>query len=139
MKVLFYTRKNLHENPAGDTSIIRALKEYLRKLEIKVDLCTDNRVNLNSYDLIHLFNVSRATELYDFIKILSTGSKAVVLTPIYWDLSNYLKQINQKEKLDAWTNGERKRHYIFENIDLSILHSKGEAEMIERNYNYNKP
>ena len=139
MKVLFYTRKNLHENPAGDTSIIRALKEYLRKLEIKVDLCTDNRVNLNSYDLIHLFNVSRATELYDFIKILSTGSKAVVLTPIYWDLNNYLKQINQKEKLDAWTNGERKRHYIFENIDLSILHSEGEAEMIKQNYNYNKP
>lgn len=139
MKVLFYTRKNLYENPAGDTSIIRALKEHLRRLEIKVDICTDNRVSLNSYDLIHLFNAARATELYDFIKILSTENKAVVLTPIYWDLSNYLKQINQQEKLDAWRNGERKRRYIFEHIDLAIPHSKSEADMIRENYSYSKP
>lgn len=139
MKVLFYTRKNLQENPAGDTTIIQALRKHLRKLEIKVDLCTDQNVNLNTYDLVHLFNVSRASEIYNFLKLLPRESKATVLTPIYWDLRDYLKKINRKGKLDAWTNGERKRQYIFNHIDLSILHCNEEAHMIKQNYKYNKP
>ncbi len=138
MKVLFYTRKDLQENPAGDTTIIQGLKEYLRKLDTKVDLCTDHRVNLGTYDLIHLFNVSRATELFNFIKLLPLESKALVLTPIYWDLSAYLKETNQNVKMDAWIKGEKKRQYVFDHVDLSIPHCTGEANLIKRNFHYNK-
>ncbi|AOT72848.1 glycosyltransferase family 4 protein [Geosporobacter ferrireducens] len=138
MKILFFTRKDLQENPAGDTTIIQALKKHFRKHGIKVDLCTDHRVNIHSYDLIHLFNISRATELYNLIKLLPLEKKAVVLTPIYWDLSDYLKETNQAIKLNAWNSGERKRKYIFEHIDLSIPHCQGEIDLIKRNFNYRK-
>lgn len=138
MKVLFFTRKDLQENPAGDTTIIQALKKHLGEFEIKVDLCTDHRVNLSRYDLVHFFNVSRAFELYNIINLLPLENKAVVLTPIYWDLNEYLKATNQAAKMDAWINGERKRQYIFDHIDLSIPHCNGEANLIKRNFNYDK-
>ncbi len=138
MKVLFYTRKDLQENPAGDTTIIQALKEYLRKLDTRVDLCTDHRVNPSTYDVIYLFNVSRATELYNFIKLVPLENKVLVLTPIYWDLSKYLKETGQNVKMGAWIKGERKRQYVFDHVDLSIPHCTGEANLIKQNFHYNK-
>ncbi|SHI52575.1 Glycosyltransferase involved in cell wall bisynthesis [Geosporobacter subterraneus DSM 17957] len=138
MRVLFFVRKDLVENPAGDTTIICALKKQLGRYKITADICMDHRINLNTYDVIHLFNVSRASELYNFMNHISIRDKAVALTPIYWDLSEYLKTTNQISKLDTWINGEKKRKHIFDHVDLSILHCKGEANLIKQNFNYKK-
>lgn len=135
MNVLFQIRKDYLSNVAGDSIIIKNLRENLTKLGVKVDVHTDYRINLNKYDIIHIFNTIRIKESYEFMKYAILNNKKTVLTPIYWDLRNYFKQTKQKEKIDYWNCNEKKRKFLFDNCDVYLPHCKGEAELIIKNYN----
>ena len=83
MKVLMQSRVSLFKVPGGDTIQILKTKEYLEKLEIKVDISTELEPDLKGYDIIHLFNLIRPQEIYLQAKNAKSQGEKVVLSPIY--------------------------------------------------------
>lgn len=82
MRVLFISRSTLYESPGGDTVQILKTAEYLRKLnvEVEIGLCNQN-FDYKSYDLVHFFNIIRPA---DIIYHLRKAPKTVIST-IYVD------------------------------------------------------
>ncbi|TCO79060.1 glycosyltransferase [Marinisporobacter balticus] len=139
MDVLFQIRKDYLSNVAGDSIIVQNLRKQLIDLGVKVDIHTDERINLSKYDIVHIFNTIRVQESYQFMKHALSNHKKIVLTPIYWDLQNYLSETKQTEKLVYWHYSEKKRKFLFDHCDIYLPHCIGEAELIIRNYhNYVK-
>ncbi|MCT4621486.1 MAG: glycosyltransferase [Marinisporobacter sp.] len=134
MRILYQIRKDYLCNIAGDSIVLQNLRKNLMNLNVRVDVCTDNRINLKNYDLIHIFNTIRVGESYEFLKNAREKDKKVILTPIYWDLSNYFKITKQKEKLGYWEKNEKKRKYLFDHCYMYIPHCRGEAKLIVKNY-----
>ncbi|WP_129597653.1 glycosyltransferase family 4 protein [Anaerophilus nitritogenes] len=139
MKVLFQIRKDYLNNPAGDTIIFNNLRKNLIQLGVKVDICTDCNINLQKYDVIHIFNTIRVLETYEFMKHAKKNEKKIILTPIYWDLKEYFKVTGQSEKIKFWEMSERKREFIFKNCDIYLPHCREEAESITKKYHCNTP
>ena len=88
MKVLMQIRKDVHKYLGGDFIQLLKTKEYLEKLGISVNISSIHHENLKPYDLIHLFNVTRITETYLFLKNAKAQKKKVVLSPIYHPLKD---------------------------------------------------
>lgn len=137
MKVLYQIRKDFMDNLAGDSIVFLNLRKHLQDQGIKIDICTDENINIKSYDLVHIFNTIRTRESYGFMKNAKQYNKKVVLTPIYWDLRDYFTQTDQIVKKEAWEKSEDKRKYLFENCDMYLPHCEGEAELIRNNYRVN--
>ena len=83
MKVLFQSRKTLFTVPGGDTTQILKTKEYLERLGVKVDISLDLEPCLESYDIVHVFNLMRPQELYLQVKNAKKQGKKVALSTIY--------------------------------------------------------
>jgi len=66
MKVLFQARPDFMKNPAGDTVQIVSTGQELKKLGVEVHLSADPNLDLSSYDLVHIFNITRIKESYVF-------------------------------------------------------------------------
>lgn len=105
---------------------------------VKVDITTDYRIHLYTYDIIHIFNIIRSHDSYGFMQHALKSNKKIVATPIFWDLSSYLKAINKKEKLESWCKGEKKRKFIMNHIDIYFPHCQGEKKLIENLYHTKK-
>ncbi|WZL71498.1 glycosyltransferase [Clostridiaceae bacterium 35-E11] len=134
MQILYQIRKDYLSNIAGDSIILQNLRKHLISLGVKIDICTNNRINLKKYDIVHVFNSIRVKESYSFLKNAKYYEKKVVLTPIYWDLQDYFVTSNQKERLDKWKKNEPIRKYLFDHCDCYLPHCKGEAKLIIKNY-----
>lgn len=83
MRVLFQTRTNLFEAPGGDMVQMLKTKEFLEKKGIQVDISLDFEPNLESYDLVHLFNLMEPQDIYLQLKNAQKQNKKVVLSTIY--------------------------------------------------------
>lgn len=79
------SRINLFNLPGGDTIQILKTRDYLQKLGIEVDISTELELELNKYDLVHLFNLTRPQEVYLQARNAKKQNKKVVLSPIYMD------------------------------------------------------
>ncbi|MFZ5966006.1 MAG: glycosyltransferase family 4 protein [Bacillota bacterium] len=134
MKVLFQIRKDYKINIAGDTIVCENLRDALMRSGIQVDLCSEPVVNYSRYQIIHIFNTIRVQESLQFAKNAAAKNMKVALTPIYWDLREYYKEINETERIDAWNRNERKRKYIFDISALILPHCGGERELLYKNY-----
>lgn len=64
MKILMQIRNNVFSCPGGDTVQMQKTKQELEALGYDVDLSLELRPNLESYDLVHLFNLTRVQETY---------------------------------------------------------------------------
>jgi hypothetical protein len=64
----------------------------LEKQGIKVDISTELETNVLDYDLVHIFNLMRAQEVYYQIKNAKNHSKPVVLSTIYGFYSEYKRR-----------------------------------------------
>jgi len=92
MRVLFQNRPDMFEVIGGDTIQLLKTKEYLEKLGIDVEVSTELRPNLNEYDLVHLFNITRVHETYIQAINAYKQNKPIVLSPIYWNTTEFLKK-----------------------------------------------
>ena len=52
IKVLMITRPNLYSVRGGDTIQIMKTAEYLKKLDIEVDIYTEGTIHYNNYNLL---------------------------------------------------------------------------------------
>jgi glycosyltransferase involved in cell wall biosynthesis len=103
MKILFCVRPDLISTPGGDTIQILKTKDYLERLNISVDVILNTDSIHRRYDLAHLFNIIRVNSLFDYVKHLVKKNIPYVISPIYWDTSEYeskvLNRISRKRKL----------------------------------------
>ncbi|MXV52121.1 glycosyltransferase [Pedobacter sp. HMF7647] len=101
MNVLMIARKTLNTSPGGDTVQINSTAEYLRKLNVNVDiLFSGDKVDYSRYDLMHFFNIIRPDDIVDHVR--KSGLPFVVST-IYVDYSEFEKR-NRKGALKLVTN-----------------------------------
>jgi glycosyltransferase involved in cell wall biosynthesis len=89
MRVLLQSRKTLFTVPGGDTIQVLKSAEYLRLAGALVDVSTDLEPNVEQYDLVHLFNLTRTQETLAQAKHARRHGKPILLSPIYVDYSEY--------------------------------------------------
>ena len=68
MKVLFQSRVDLFDKPGGDTTQLNETKKSLEKLGLEVDINNDLNVNVQKYDIVHIFNLDWVCEAYWYVK-----------------------------------------------------------------------
>ena len=87
MKVAFITRSTLYSVPGGDTIQVIQTARHLRNLGISVDvILTDERINYDSYDLFHFFNITRPA---DILLHTSRIKRPYLISPLLVDYSEY--------------------------------------------------
>ncbi len=79
-------RATLFSHPGGDTMQLAKTAEYLNKIEnLRVDVNTvDQKIDYTVYDLIHLFNISRPSDL---LGVINKSKKPYVISTIFVDFS----------------------------------------------------
>lgn len=140
MKVLMYIRKDYKKNIAGDSILLLKTKEYLQKSKIEVVISSNPNENLDSYDIIHLFNTIRVSDTYQFYRNTLKYKKKIVLTPIYWNYTRYLPldPINNY-KISYWEKQNPLRKELFQKVDMLLPGSETEMREIERNFHIKVP
>ncbi|KXS41807.1 MULTISPECIES: glycosyltransferase [unclassified Candidatus Frackibacter] len=133
MKVLFQVRPDLLNVYAGDTIQILRTKEQVERLGIEVNLSTDLGVELDKYDLIHLFNTTRISETYQQMLNAKKQDKPVVLSTIYWDMEEYLRN-ERPDKLKWWQRTNEYRQEVMNLADILLPNSESEKRLIEKNF-----
>ncbi len=89
MKVLFQSRVDLFDKPGGDTTQLNETKKSLEKLGLEVDINNDLNVNVQKYDIVHIFNLDWVCEAYWYVKNAKKYKKPVVLSPIHHNLEEF--------------------------------------------------
>lgn len=121
MKVLFYPRKDYKKVIGGDTIQLLKSKQYLEKLNLKIDVYDESINDINSYDIIHIFNCIPIDHVIRFIN--KYPNQKFILSPIFWDLEEYeekvLNRISYKRKLIKFLNIE-KFSFLKENYNRFI-------------------
>ena len=83
MKILFQSKTNIFDNPGGDTIQMLKTKEFLEKKGYQIDISLDSKIDLKSYDLVHLFNLMDPEELFLHYLNAKSQNKKIVLSTIY--------------------------------------------------------
>jgi glycosyltransferase involved in cell wall biosynthesis len=96
LRILFLARPDLLTQTGGDTIQILKTKEYLEKLNNKVDLTSNIDVDFTNYDLAHLFNLEFANFNFQIAQVLISNKIPYVISPIYWDSSEYYEKVIRK-------------------------------------------
>lgn len=128
LRIVFVVRKDLVKNPAGDTIQIQKTQEYLKKMGLKVDLTCSPYQN-GKVQLFHFFNINRARDLWPSFSSLLRSQTPLVLSPIYWNMEEYLMNERPKE-LAIWRKGILLRQKLVERAHLLLPNGFLELKML---------
>lgn len=139
MNVLFQIRNNYTESIAGDSIQMQKTKEYLEKSGIEVDVSTKDHINLDKYDLVHIFNLIRIKESYGFAKNAVKQGKPYVLSTIYWNMMDYINNDkNTSTTIQWWQKENRKRKELLSSAAALLPNSSIEMNVLKKDFNINK-
>ncbi|WP_039656308.1 glycosyltransferase [Clostridium tyrobutyricum] len=139
MRVLFCIRKDYLENFAGDSmQFIKTLK-YLKKRHVDIHINKGSIKDYSNYDIVHLFNLTRIGETYNYYKIARFYKKNIVLTPIYWNLKKYYSFVKDEESIKLWNESNIYRKEILQGCSMIYPNSILEAEQICSDFSINVP
>lgn len=135
MKVLFQARPDFMKNPAGDSVQMISTGQALKKLGVELHFSSDPNIDLSTYDLVHIFNITRIKESYMFFLNAQKQKKTTVLSPIYWPPNNYLKREGASSNaLSIWTHMQPMRARLVRECDLLLPNSKIEGEILSQDF-----
>jgi glycosyltransferase involved in cell wall biosynthesis len=87
MKALLYnTRSGFREKSGGDTTQMLETHRELVRLGVTAEIAQSEPQDLNTYDLLHVFNLQTIEGGLRVLRLARNQRKAVVLSPVYWDL-----------------------------------------------------
>ncbi len=135
IKILFAGRPDLFSLLAGDSYQIKSLAKALKDLGVDVKITTELREDLQGFDLVHCFNMLRANSCLRQCKWFKKNNIFTILTPIYWDLSEYLRYYSP-ERLNFWYSEEKKRQEILKLVDYLAPNAENEFLLMKRNFNF---
>lgn len=92
MKVMLQSRTTLFTVPGGDTIQILKTAEALRSMGCAVEISTELEPNLATFDIVHLFNLTRPQEVYLQAKNARHQGRRICLSPIYVSYREYEQQ-----------------------------------------------
>lgn len=93
MKVLFQSRVDLYNPRGGDTMQMEKTKAAIESIDptIKIDISLSvNERNINSYDIVHLFNIDWICETYIQAKNAKNHNKPLILSAIHHSYNEVL-------------------------------------------------
>lgn len=139
MKILLCIRNDYYRNFAGDSMQLIKTAQYLTKMGLEVDINDGRIVDYSTYDIIHLFNLTRIGEAYNYYKIAKAYRKNIVLSSIYWDLERYYNYINDVESIKIWNKCKPYRFEILKGCKMIYPNSKVEGDIIKKEFGNNIP
>ncbi|NLY74944.1 MAG: glycosyltransferase family 4 protein [Firmicutes bacterium] len=135
LKVLLQNRSNCWKSIAGDSIQLFKTKEYLSRLGVQTEISSEDTLNLDSYDLIHLFNLMPVEETYrQFLNVRKHGKK-FLLSTIYWDPTEFLTVSGQSGTFGIWWQRTMPlRRELLKEAALILPNSAMELAIIERDF-----
>lgn len=112
MKALLCVRGDYIKSFAGDSKVVLMTAKYLRKLGVEVDINSGDITDYSTYDIVHLFNLTRMGENYKYYKQAHRQKKNIVITPLYWNLKRYYEYKNEDENIKLWDRSKPYREEI---------------------------
>ncbi len=88
-RVLFMNRSNAYTMPGGDTTVMNRLQEQLRSRGVTVDFSSDPAVDVSSYEIVHLFNLTLQHVTDAFARNAAAQKVPVVVTSLQEDFPLY--------------------------------------------------
>lgn len=138
MKVLMQARPDLFKVPAGDTVQITKTKAALSELGVEVDLNCSLDPDLSAYQIVHCFNITRVEETYAQVENARQQHCPVVLSPIYWNLEEYLE--HESPGLLSWWEKEMDlRHHVLTSVNLLLPNAMSEMLQIKQDFKIDTP
>lgn len=132
--VLLCIRGNYLNPFGGDSVQLLKTADYLRRQGVVATINSGSVTDFADYDLIHLFNLTRITETYDYFLLAQKFHKPFVITPIYWDLERYYRYIDSPEQLWLWEESRPYRAELLQNAAMIFPSSRAEGELIRSQY-----
>ncbi|MEK7595150.1 MAG: glycosyltransferase [Patescibacteria group bacterium] len=83
MKILFQTRFDSFKNTGGDTLQLLKTKEELEKLGCEVVIDCNYKINLSTFDIVHVFQLDWTPEPYLQALNAKRQGKKIVVSPIH--------------------------------------------------------
>ncbi len=99
MKVLFGVAGDFHYLPSGEVIQVLKTKEYLERLGIGVEIVDASSAEVRSCDVVHLFNLNKASEICPLAELAERANIPTVLSPIYWNLDEFESKVLVKALL----------------------------------------
>lgn len=124
---------------AGDSKIVLMTYKYLTRLGVEVDINDGYVTDYSSYDIIHLFNLTRMGETYKYYKQAHRQKKNIVITPIYGNLKKYYEYKGQIENIRLWEKCRLYREEILKGCNLIFPNSKSEEHMLKEDFRFEVP
>ncbi|WP_125152737.1 glycosyltransferase family 4 protein [Clostridium rectalis] len=134
MKVLFCIRNDYLRDFAGDSMQAIKTAEYLRKMGVMVDINNGQINDYSSYDLVHLFNLTRMGETYKYYKTAKFYKKNIVLSPVYWNIKKYYNYINDLDSIKLWDQCKPYRSEILRACKMIFPNSLMEKEELKKDF-----
>ena len=91
MRVLFWTRLDCFTAKGGDMVQVENTLIELKKLGIDVVVTDKNKVDLDSYDIVHLFQLDWTPETYLHAKKVKKAGKKLIISPIHHNIDEVKK------------------------------------------------
>jgi len=89
IRVLMQIRPDYLEMPGGDTVQMKETRRCLEELGVKVEVSTEESLDLSGYDLVHAFNLGRPQETYRHCLNAVEQGKPIALSTVYWDFGEF--------------------------------------------------
>jgi len=89
MRALWLVRANLTRHPGGDTTQILHTAKALRQRGVQIDIAHSSHVDLQAYDVVHLFHLDRLWENAEHARRARDANRPIVLSTIYWPSNEF--------------------------------------------------
>ncbi len=135
MRVLLQSRADLLVLPAGDTVQVLETKRALQALGVDVDHSSELAPDLEGYDVVHLFNLTRVAETAAQCENAIRRGKPVVVSPIYWNHEEYILHESPRQRgplLKYWRQDNPLRRRVVESAAMLLPNAEAEARLIQR-------
>ncbi|MFZ3101133.1 MAG: glycosyltransferase [Desulfitobacteriaceae bacterium] len=140
MKVLLQIRPDFLKNPAGDTVQMLSTGQGLKNLGVEISISTDPNQLLSSFDLVHIFNITRIKESYLFFLNAQKQQKKTVLSPVYWNPSAFLQRDKATHNaLATWNIAQPMRARLVRESQLLLPNGEREMDNLKQDFSKNAP
>lgn len=137
MRVILGNRATSPTVLGGDAIQQRKTGEALERLGVEVVLAHGEIKTFKGIDLVHLFNIIPVENTLTLFKQAKAAGVPVVLSPIYWDATEFLMHTQSKRErdyLEWWQRTRGQRLLLVREADYLLPNGVAEAELLIREF-----